>query len=597
MKKILSVTGFVFVCLWLDAQVIPSGRRVNWQQIVRKAVFVEPEKTVNILDWGGVADGQTDNSSALRKALSAFDGRAGTLFFPEGTYLFRHPVDLPDSIQIKGEGSQATRLWFNLGNEPESCIRVQGHTAGPFVSLRGGYAKGSAGVWCDSAFLFHPGDWVEITEDNGSWNTVPVSWADRSVGQMARVEKVLQDTVFFEAPLRFTCTDSLKPQMRRIEPVQNAAVSCLKIVRKDQPASGGGYNILFDYAVNSRVRGVESDSSSGSHVYIGRSANIVVRGCYFHHAFLYDGVSTHGYGVTLARHSGGCLVENNVFVHLRHAMMVKTGANGNIFAYNYSRDPYRSEAVSDLSGDISLHGHFPFANLFEGNMVQNIIIDHYWGPSGPYNTFFRNRAELWGIIMTQSDTTETSRQNFVGNECTDNSFLHGQFVLTGTGHFVYANNILGKLVTDSAGALPDSSYYLSGRPVFWDEAEPWPDIGLPHSPGTGTIPAKKRFEDGNVLTVCPQQPTGVQKYGTLQAGWKIWPNPVANVLHVDAGMVPVPHGFRVRIFDLQGRRFFEKAFRGNNAGLSLSGKLVPGFYVLEIRTEKNVFVKKIIFTP
>jgi len=169
----------------------------------------------------------------------------------------------------------------------------------------------------------------------------------------------------------------------------------------DMPAEGGGYNIYFDYAVNSRVSGVESDSSSGSHVYISRSAQIKVEGSYFHNAFAYDGVSTHGYGVTLAHHSSGSLIVNNIFVYLRHAMMVKTGANGNVFAYNYSRDPFRSEAISDFSGDISLHGHYPFANLFEGNIIQNIIIDHYWGPSGPRNTFFRNRAELWGIIMTQ----------------------------------------------------------------------------------------------------------------------------------------------------------------------------------------------------
>ncbi|MBM4395981.1 MAG: hypothetical protein FJ087_09850 [Deltaproteobacteria bacterium] len=54
-------------------------------------------------------------------------------------------------------------------------------------------------------------------------------------------------------------------------------------------------------------------------------------------------------------------------------MMVTTGANGNVFGYNYSRDPYRSETINDFSGDISVHGHWPFANLFEGNVVANVM--------------------------------------------------------------------------------------------------------------------------------------------------------------------------------------------------------------------------------
>ncbi len=110
--------------------------------------------------------------------------------------------------------------------------------------------------------------------------------------------------------------------------------------------------------------------------------------------------------------------------NLRHAMMVKTGANGNVFSYNYSKNVRRSEWPNNYGGDISLHGHYSYANLFEGNIVQNIMIDHYWGPSGPLNTFFRNRAELYGIIMTGGDPTTSDMQNFVGNEITNNGFLN-----------------------------------------------------------------------------------------------------------------------------------------------------------------------------
>ncbi len=594
MKKIVSTTWLVLLLLSLNAQTIPTGRRVNWHQIIRNYTFKEPVKVVSILDFGGVADGKTDNSDALKQAVKSFKHRAGTVLFPAGTYLFNNTVVLPDSIRLKGDGSNVTVLKFDLNHQPKDCIRITGAAENHFVRLKGGYSFGSSKLLSDSASYFHPGDWIEMLENNGSWNTVPANWAKNSVGQIASVKAVSGDTIILRNPLRITYLDSLNPRLQRVEPVKNVAVSCLKIIRVDKPAVGGGYNIFLDFAVNSRLVGLESDSSSGSHVYISRSAQIKVEGSYFHHAFAYDGVSTHGYGVTLAHHSSGCLVVNNIFVHLRHAMMVKTGANGNVFAYNYSRDPFRSEALADLSGDISLHGHYPFANLFEGNIVQNIIIDHYWGPSGPRNTFFRNRAELWGIIMTQSDTTETSDQNFVGNECTNTAFLHGQFVLRGANNFVYANNILGVIIPVSSVELVDTSYYLSERPDFWKTDETWPDIGLPNKLGMGIIPAKQRFENGGILTVCPEEVTAVREHPPGNAGWQVGPNPVRRDLYISAPMGYGRGAFGVRIFDIQGKLLSTKEYQKKHVVVALDNSFKPGIYLLEIISEKSRFLKKIV---
>ncbi len=594
MKKIVSTTWLVLLFLSLNAQTIPADRRVNWQQVTEDYTYKTPEKTVSILDFDGVADGKTDNSEALKLAIVSLQNRAGTILFPAGTYLFNSTVVLPDSIQLKGDGSDVTILKFDLNQQPKNCISITGTAENHFVRLKGGYSFGSSKLLSDSASYFQAGDWVEILEDNGSWNTVPADWAKNSVGQIAKVKAISGDTIILRNPLRITYTDSLNPRLQRMEPVKNVAVSCLKILRVDKPTEGGGYNIFMDYAANSRIAGIESDTSSGSHVYFSRSAQIKVEGSYFHHAFAYDGVSTHGYGVTLAHHSSGCLVVNNIFVHLRHAMMVKTGANGNVFAYNYSRDPFRSESLSDLSGDISLHGHYPFANLFEGNIVQNIIIDHYWGPSGPLNTFFRNRAELWGIIMTQSDTTETSEQNFVGNECTNTSFFHGQFSLKGTNNFVYANNILGVIIPASSGELSDSSYYLTEIPDFWETDKHWPDIGLPNKLGTGIIPAKQRFENGGLLTVCPEEVTAVRKYSSGDVAWQIGPNPAQGKLYISAPSGDGSASFRLRIFDMQGKLLSSKDYEKRNIVVSLDKNWRSGVYLLEISSGKSRFLKKIV---
>jgi len=262
MKKIVSTTWLVLLLLSVYAQTIPADRRVNWQQITEDYTYKTPDKTVSILDFGGVADGKTDNSNALKQAIASFQNRAGTVMFPAGTYLFNSTVVLPDSIQLKGDGSDVTILKFDLNQKPKNCISITGTAENHFVRLKGGYSFGSSKLLSDSASYFHAGDWVEILENNGSWNTVPADWAKNSVGQITKVKAVSGDTIILRNPLRITYLDSLNPRLQRMKPVKNVSVSCLKIIRVDKPTEGGGYNIFMDYAVNSRLAGLESDTSS-----------------------------------------------------------------------------------------------------------------------------------------------------------------------------------------------------------------------------------------------------------------------------------------------------------------------------------------------
>ena len=48
-------------------------------------------------------------------------------------------------------------------------------------------------------------------------------------------------------------------------------------------------------------------------------------------------------------HTTGTLAEDNIFDSLRHAMMVQTGANGNVFGYNYSANPVQGEGETNLN--------------------------------------------------------------------------------------------------------------------------------------------------------------------------------------------------------------------------------------------------------
>ena len=105
-------------------------------------------------------------------------------------------------------------------------------------------------------------------------------------------------------------------------------------------------------------------------------------------------------------------------------MLVDRGANGNVFTYNYARENFQdSQPGVWTPPDISLHGHYPYANLFNSNIVQQIAIGDSWGPAGINNTFCRNRIESANngakgakaealVISDHSDSQKHYRQRF-----------------------------------------------------------------------------------------------------------------------------------------------------------------------------------------
>ena len=349
------------------------------------------------------------------------------------------------------------------------------------------------------------------------------------------------------------------------------------------------------YAVNCRVKGIESNKSQGSHCKISYSSNIEITGSYFHHAYMYDGAGTKGYGVTVDFHSGLCLVSNNIFKHLRHAMMVKDGANGNVFAYNYSMDVFRNgkgEFPDDFAGDISLNGHYSYANLFEGNIIQNLIIDEYGGPSGPFNTFFRNRIEHYGIFMVSALTTNS---NSVGNEIIG-SILHGFHIILGSGNFVYADNVNGTITPPGSSSLNDVSYYLTSPPLFWNITDSWPSIGINNILDRGTIPAKKRYLQG-IFTVSTDDNLQGIYLKNSPISIETYPNPANDYIVININS-PRSLNAIITFTDLSGipvmKYYFDLIQKGNSQKTYNISELSHGIYFVKITTEMGSSMKKII---
>src|SRR5262249_39522537 len=137
---------------------------------------------------------------------------------------------------------------------------------------------------------------------------------------------------------------------------------------------------------------------------------------------------------------------------------------------------------------------------FEGNIVQTLYIDQTWGPGGPYNTFFRDREDLYGIIITNG-SVKTAQNNFVGNEITNTGILKGLYLVSGTDNFLYGNNRQGTIDPAGTDSLPDVSYFYSSLPDFWTGI-PYPPIGIPNVISSNSIPAKDRYTSGDEITIC-----------------------------------------------------------------------------------------------
>ncbi len=418
------------------------------------------------MSFGAHGDSIHDDASAIASAIASLSGHAGIVYFPYGKYLIKSTLNIPDSVILRGDCSDSAQLVFNLGGSAIDCIDAQVNVSTTFQNIISGFSKDTTVIIVASTSGFNVGDYAEIEETNGPWNTVPVSWAVNCVGQIVHITAINGNKLTFENPLRIKYTPSLTPQIRKWIPRTFVGVEDLNITRIDTGLPIGGYQISFQNARNCWVKGVESSHSVGAHVSMDVCSEITVSGCYFHDAYAYDGSDTRGYGVLMIQHTGQCLVENNVFKHLRHSVIVKQGANGNVAGYNFCTDEYRVEFPTDAGADLTGHGHYSFANLFEGNIVNTIMIDSTWGPTGPYTTFYRNRAALYGIIMTPGASVLSDTLNWVGNETTDNSLFHGLFLMAGINHYEYGNNILGTITPPATTNLTDTSYYRKILPHF-----------------------------------------------------------------------------------------------------------------------------------
>lgn len=480
-----------FVC----SQTISDDRTVNWQMAGLTGDCYTPTQIINFTDAGGNGDGVTPNDAVIAGILDTISASFTAIYFPPGNFYFQSGIALKSNMVLKGAGAAYTTLTFNL-NIPTDAITIKGGETGTQSYCTTNIFKGTNAIPVEDASGFEPGDYVELFEQDAM--LVTSDWAFQTTGQIFKIESIAGDTLFADMEIRRDFFTSREVQLKQLNMKTNTGIEDMSIVRQDQTVKNFS-NIYFKYAAECWVRGVASYGCNYAHIELHTTTHSEVSGCYVQDAYDY-GDGGRAYGVVIHYTSGDNLITGNIFNHLRHSMLLQAGANGNVVSYNYSINPYWTDTwlPSSSAGDLVLHGNYPYANLFEGNTVQNIVIDDSHGANGRYNTFFRNRAELYGIFM--SSAAAGGYQNFVGNEITNDGLLLGLYDLSGSGHFEYGNNITGTIQPAGTDDLPESTLYQFVPGAFYTLESEFPPIGTPEPPDNFVIESQMRYTE-NVLTV------------------------------------------------------------------------------------------------
>lgn len=454
---------------------LPSYRQTDWNNAGAKVSFSQDTVYFSSYLINGI-----EPDVAIVSALAETALKKGVLQFDTGTYFFKKPLKLPADIQIIGQGSANTHLVFDLQGTGH-LIQILGYSTQQKQVLTENAYKGETAVNVALNHTFAAGDWLKIGEENDE--LITSDWAKGSVHQIVRIRKIQGNTLLLEDALRLNVSLNKQAFVTSFNPIENIELSNFHLLRKDK-TTGQTANIYLSHAANVLIKNIQSDSCNFAHFQIEESSNISINGCYIKTAFDYGGGGK-AYGIALQFGTGNCLIENNIFAKLRHSVLLQAGANGNVIGYNYSREPFWTETQfpSGLAGDLVLHGNAPFLNLFEGNICQNIVIDDSHGKNGEYNTFFRNRAEYYGLFMNAAPASDS--QNFIGNELTGVGTIKagiftiplGNYTLSGINHYEQFNLLPQSTVPANSESLTSASMYLNNKPNWWNAKLPFPFCG------------------------------------------------------------------------------------------------------------------------
>lgn len=579
----------------LFSQNIPLSRITNWEKPGSSIPF-NFQQSVTLTSFGADTSGLIASDTALLQAIFTLNG-PGEIFVPKGTYLFKQTIELPDSIIIQGETDTSTlkplaRFILSPGNNNHG-IKINGSEINTNYTLTYPLIQGQQKIYVNQPLMFSKGDYIRLVPYDDSL-LVNNSWAYHSTGQILQIMQIDGDSLLLNKPLRRSYSGNNFPVIYKITPRNQVHIKCIKIERGDTTTSQSA-NIYIYNAADCSISGIESYYCNFAHIDIRNSIRISVENSFFKDAYSY-GSDGKGYGVMLQSTSGDCYVHQNNFEHLRHSMIMQSGANGNVLAYNYSTNPYwtGTSLPANSAGDLVFHGNYVYMNLMESNVVQNIVIDNSHGINGPYNTFFRNRAELYGIFM--NNTPASNGQNFIGNQVTNTSSVYlGFYSLQGSNHYEYGNMVLGVETPSGTSEPNDTTMFAYVFNSFYKNIATIPPIiNNNWYFQTPLIEVNYRYQISDKKAICNEViylPSSIKELNKLiTAEFEVYPNPFTNEFSLKNNSYR--KGFIIKIYNTLGKLVYSEILNNKISIIDIK-ELNPGMYFLHIE-DNGKFVFKMV---
>ncbi|MFK7801061.1 MAG: hypothetical protein AB8G95_05475 [Anaerolineae bacterium] len=469
------------------------------------------------------------------------------IILPAGTYNIGTLKITKSNVALVGEGNGCGETILKFGGQDTGILIGNNGSLGSSVNLAINAGRNSKSITVSDGGGFNVGDYVMVRQNDDSElfradlsRNPDEDWVLNNATQMNKIISKNGNTLILEGGLNLDYKTSLNARVTKVNNmISGVGIENLTLERtSDDSAASASANIYMTYAANSWVQGVHTKNSVRAHIFLSRSYKSEIRGNYLDASFN-NGSGGHGYGVRLQGGTTDVLVENNIARLMRHSYIAQIGANGNVFGYNYSADPY-GEGFGEIYTDLSVHGGFGHSNLFEGNQAQHAKIDNIHA-SNSWNLFFRNRLEqdidnytYKNELMSKGETTphiwvhENQYYNtFLANEIgfpganpatqavgfsdgrTRDNFTVCKFTNSSDGErgcgrtrettLIHGTHdfLTGETTWDSsigATSFPASAY-KSQKPSFWGSTA-WPTFGpdtLNQNEANKIVPAKSRF--------------------------------------------------------------------------------------------------------
>jgi len=539
--------------VFAEAYNLPDDRVIEWKGNVGVEGGIPNRTTIcSTLNPGAT-------NSEINSALSSCPS-GQVVYLNAGTYNLTGSITLKSNKTLRGSGMNKTILNFtsSLAND----IVIGGSTSytnyndGQAINITSNVLKGANQLPLQSSGNLTVGSFVYISQlpdtsipvsnsskGDGSGQTacnycgIFGAGGDRIQQQTAKVTAINGTTITINPPLYFNLYSNLTPTVHKtVNMTQYAGVEDLTVKNDGTSTSNSRKNILFMGAANSWIKNlrIENCGKRCVDMWLDIFRN-EMRECYVTKCLNREDADS---CYTQLGVGSANLIEDNIFTGISTAVNMFLSSSGNVVAYNYGYDNYRTADMTSwfwyYLWDHGTHNQF---NLMEGNDYSGVSHDIIHG-SNSHNTLFRNRLHAKDTAITYGSSVQNvsaintsvnnNYMNHVGNVL-GTAGWNNTYEIRNSGIWskrpIFATDSFDSTVTkgwttqlrhmnydyftnsvkycDSEGepgcqggpsdtALPPS-LYLDSIPPFWGN-QPWPPIG-PDVPGyASNIPAKDRFE-------------------------------------------------------------------------------------------------------